>query len=179
MGKVIITVQMTSDASIGPDIEWFDGGEQEEAGADELYLADGMLLGRKTYENLKKVWQGTPGPYADKVNALPKWVVSNTLKEPLDWNSTLVKGDLVEGVRQLKEEHDGQLLSYGCGEFAFNLVENGLVDEIRFWVHPVVWPEKERPFHGLGRVHMQMKDIRVFGNGVVLHTYTPVSAEKT
>jgi dihydrofolate reductase len=168
---------MTSDASIGPDLEWFNGGGHEEASEDDVYLAEAMLLGRKTYEHLSAFWPKTSGPFADKVNAMPKYVVSTTLTEPLEWNSSLVQGDLAEGVRQLKEQHDGHLLSYGCGEFAFNLAKAGLVDEIRYWVHPVVWPEKQRPFHGLGRVHMKMKDIRVFSNGVVLHTYTSVSAE--
>jgi len=178
VGQVIISVQMSADASIGPDIGWFDGGEQEHRGEDELHLADAMLLGRKQYEGLSAVWSKTPGEFAAKVNAMPKYVASTTLSEPLDWNASLIKGEVVEEVRRLKDEHDGNLLSYGCGPFAFFLVKNGLVDEIRFWVHPIVWSEPERPFHGLGHVRMNLKDSTVFRNGVTLQSYEPVSVEE-
>jgi riboflavin biosynthesis pyrimidine reductase len=69
-------------------------------------------------------------------------------------------------------------VSYGCGELAFNLVKHGLVDEIRFWVHPIVWSEPARPFHGFGHVRMRLKDTTVFRSGVALHNYEPVSVEE-
>jgi dihydrofolate reductase len=177
MGKAIITVQMSADASIGPSIGWFEGGEQEAAGEDEVRLADALLLGRKTYEALAPIWLRTTGAFADRVNSIPKYVASTSLTEPLEWNATLIKGDLVEQVRRLKAQHDGNLLTYGCGEFAFELVKHGLVDEVHFWVHPVVWNEERRPFHGLGHVRMNLKDSRVFRTGVVLQNYEPVSVE--
>jgi len=178
MGKVIITVQMSADSSIGPDIGWFDGGEQERVGEEEVRLADAFLLGRKTYENLSAIWSKTPGDYADRVNGMPKYVASKSLTEPLEWNASLIKDDLADEVRRLKAEHEGNLLSYGCGEFAFELVKLGLVDEVRFWVHPVVWSEPSRPFHGLGHVRMRLKDTRVFSNGVILNSYVPISTEE-
>jgi dihydrofolate reductase len=179
MGKVIITVQMSADASIGPDIGWFDGGAHEEAGEEEVRLADAFLLGRKTYENLHPIWLNTPGGFAERVNEMPKYVVSNTLgkDDELPWNAELVTGDLVKRVRELKEEHTGDLLVYGCGEFAFELVKNELVDEVHFWVHPVVWDENDKPFHRLGHVRMRTKDTRVFSNGVVFYNYEPVSVD--
>lgn len=179
MGKVIISVQMSADASIGPNIGWFEGnGEHEAAGEDALRLADAFLLGRKTYEALAPIWQQIPGEYADRVNRMPKYVASTSLTEPLDWNASLITGDLVEEVRRLKADHDGNLLSYGCGEFAFTLVTHGLADEVHFWVHPVVWNEPARPFHGLGHVRMNLKDSTVFRNGVTLQKYEPVSVEQ-
>jgi dihydrofolate reductase len=178
MGKAIITVQMSADASIGPDIGWFEGGEHEYAGVEEVRLANAFLLGRKTYENLCPIWSKSAGDFADLVNSMPKYVASTSLTEPLEWNATLIKGDLVEEVRRLKADHDGSLLTYGCGEFAFELVRHGLVDEVHFWVHPVVWSEPSRPFHGLGHVRMRTKDTTVFRNGVVLHNYEPVSVEE-
>ncbi|GAA2645613.1 dihydrofolate reductase family protein [Dactylosporangium fulvum] len=175
MGKVVITAQMSADASIGPSIGWYKpGGEHEAAGEDEVRLADAMLLGRKTYAALAPIWSATTGAFADRVNSLPKYVASTSPTGPLDWNATLVKGDLVEEVRRLKAHHEGNLLTYGCGEFAYNLVRHGLVDEIHFWVHPVVWSEEARPFHGLGHIRMKLKDATVFGNGVVLHNYEPL-----
>ena len=178
MGKVIVTVQMTADASIGPDIPWFEGGEHEAAGEDELRLADALLLGRKTYEGLSAVWSETAGAFADLVNGMPKYVASTSLVEPLAWNASLLTGDLVEDVTRLKAHHAGNLLSYGCGELAFNLVKHGLVDEVHLWVHPIVWSEPSRPFHGLGRVRMNRKDTTVFRNGVTLERYEPVSVDE-
>ena len=177
MGKAIITVQMSADASIGPDIGWFDGGDGEAAEA-EIRLADAMLLGRKTYEALSEIWPKSPGEFADQVNRMPKYVVSKTLSEPLKWNATLLKGDLAEEVRKLKEQHQGNLLTYGCGEFAFELVKLGLADEIHFWVHPIVWEEKRRPFHGLGRIRMDLTNSTVFPSGLVINSYRPLSVIK-
>ncbi|HEX5860539.1 MAG TPA: dihydrofolate reductase family protein [Nocardioides sp.] len=177
MGKAIITVQMSADAGIGPGLEWFEGGDQEERGEEELRLADAMLLGRKTYESLSAIWLNTTGEFAGRVNAMPKYVVSRTLAGSLTWNATLLEGDLAEEVRRLKADHAGNLLSYGCGELAFELVRHGLADEVHFWVHPVVWGERSRPFHGLGRLRMRLKESTVFRNGVTLQNYEPISVE--
>jgi dihydrofolate reductase len=178
MGKAIVTTQMSADASIGPSIGWYEpNGAHESAGEDEVRLADAMLLGRRTYEALAPIWLKTTGDFAERVNSIPKYVASRTLSGPLDWNATLVEGDLPEQVRRLKARHDGSLLTYGCGEFAFELVKHGLVDEVHFWVHPVIWSEAARPFHGLGHVRMRLKESRAFSNGVVLHNYEPTSVE--
>lgn len=174
--KVIITVQMSADASIGPEIGWYaPGGEHERAGEEHLRRAAAMLLGRGTYEALAPIWLSTTGEFAERVNAMPKYVASRTLTGPLGWNASLLDGDLVDEVKRLKAHHTGDLLTYGCGEFAFALVSLGLADEVRFWVHPVVWSEPARPFHGLGHVRMRLTDSEVFGNGVTLQTYEPLS----
>jgi dihydrofolate reductase len=178
MGKSIITAQMSADASIGPSIGWYQpGGEHEGAGEDDVRLAHAMLLGRKTYEGLAPIWMKTAGDFADRVNALPKYVASKSLTGPLDWNATLIEGDLAEQVRRLKEEHEGNLLTYGCGEFAFALIRSGLADEVHFWVHPVVWSEEARPFHGLGHIRMNLRNSTAFRNGVVRNVYEPLPVE--
>lgn len=179
MGKSIISVQMSADGSIGPSIGWYrPGGEHEADSADDLRLAGAMLLGRKTYEALAPIWTSTTGAYADAVNALPKYVATGTLTAPLAWNATPVAGDLATAVRRLKAEHAGNLLTYGCGEFAYALVKLGLADEVHFWVHPVVWAEEARPFHGLGHVRMRLKDSTVYRDGVVRHRYEPEGVEE-
>ncbi|MFC0527078.1 dihydrofolate reductase family protein [Phytohabitans kaempferiae] len=178
MGKSIITTQMSADGSIGPSIGWYKpDGEHEAASEDDIRLADAMLLGRKTYEALAPIWMATSGAFADRVNALPKYVVSSSLSGPLEWNATLLRGDLATEVHRLKEHHAGNLLTYGCGEFAFALVQHGLADEVHFWVHPVVWAESARPFHGLGRVRMRLKDSTTFANGVLRQRYQPLSVD--
>jgi dihydrofolate reductase len=176
--KVIITAQMSVDASIGPEIGWYaPGGEHEQVAENDVRLADAMLLGRKTYESLTPIWESTSGEFAEHVNAMPKYVASTSLTGPLEWNASLIEGDLAAEVNRLKARHTGALVAHGCGEFAFNLVKLGLVDEVRFWVHPVVWNEPDRPFHGLGHVRMNLKDCTVFRNGVTLQTYEPVSVD--
>jgi len=178
MARSIVTTQMSADGSIGPDIGWFDpGGEHESASEEDLRLADAMLLGRKTYEALAPIWMGASGAYADRVNALPKYVASRSLTGPLEWNATAIEGDLATEVRRLKEHHTGDLLTYGCGEFAFSLVQQGLADEIHFWVHPVVWAESARPFHGLGHIRMRLKESTTFANGVLRHRYQPLAID--
>jgi dihydrofolate reductase len=178
MGKAIITVQMSADGSIGPTMGWHEGAGQDGADADDLRLGDAMLLGRKTYEFIAPYWKPLSDPFSERVNSMPKYVASTTLSEPLDWNATLIKGDFADEVRRLKAQHSGNLLSYGCGELAFNLVKHGLADEIHFWVHPIVWNEPVRPFHGLGHVRMKVKAVTVLRTGVILHKYEPVSVEE-
>lgn len=175
MGKVIITVNMTADGSIGPDMEWHSSDGLEGADADDLRLGDAMLLGRKTFKHIAPFWSPRTDPFSERVNTMPKYVVSTTLTEPLEWNATLVKGDFADEVRRIKEQHTGSLLSYGAGELAFNLVKHGLADEIHFWVHPVVWNEPVRPFHGLGNVRMELKAAHVLRTGVILQKYVPLS----
>src|SRR5262245_53666922 len=123
---LVITTQMSADASIGPKIGWFEGEQEQDAAEDELRLAGAMLLGRKTYEALAPIWLASSGAFAERVNRMPKYVASSTVTGPLEWNATLIEGDLADDVRRLKEHHDGNLLTYGCGEFAFELVRLGL-----------------------------------------------------
>jgi dihydrofolate reductase len=108
------------------------------AAAQALLALDGMLMGRATYEYFADVMPAATGPYADAINAIRKYVFSSTL-ENADWNnSTIIRGDVVAAVTELKR-HDGRdLMMYGYGRLNRTLIENGLVDEIRFSVHPVL-----------------------------------------
>jgi dihydrofolate reductase len=180
MGKAIITVRMSADAGIGPDIGRFAGHEQEAAAAaeDGLRLADAMRSGRTTHEALSAIWPKATGAFADRVNGTPTCVASTSLVEPLGWNASLIKGDLVAEVRRLKAHHAGHRLSDGCGEFAFNLVKHGLVDEVRVWVQPIVWSGPSRPVHGRGRGRMNLKGATLFRGGVILQNHEPVSVEE-
>ena len=90
-----------------------------------------MLLGRKTFEGLAAYWSQETGPWADMLNPMPKFVASRTLEGPLEWNATVIEGDVAEGVTRLKEELDGDLFLIGCGELARYLLANELVDELR------------------------------------------------
>ncbi len=106
------------------------------------------------------------------MNTIPKYVASRTLEEPLDWNASLLEGGLAEGVAGLKRQHRGNLLSFGCGELAYELASQGLADEVHFWVQPVVWGSGERAFHGR-RVRLRLVATTAFDSGITLLCYRP------
>lgn len=134
-----------------------------------------MVIGRKTYEGLAAYWSQERGPWADLLNPMPKFIASRTLAEPLEWNATLIAGDAAEGVSRLKDELDGDLFLIGCGELAGHLLATGLVDELRFWLHPTVWGEGARPFEG-ETVRMRLLDSTSYDSGVTLVRYEPVGS---
>lgn len=120
---------------------------------DELAAADALLLGRKTYEAFASAWpqmEEQTGEYGAWMNGYPKYVVSTTLQEPLEWNnSTLIGGDVVDAESGLKERFGGNVLMYGCGPLARTLTQHSLVDEFQMLIYPVIWGEGERLFNGL------------------------------
>jgi dihydrofolate reductase len=171
MTRLIISTATTVDGVID-GFEWYvSEGGHDRAARDQFTGAGAMLLGRKTYEGLAGYWPTQEGPWADLLNPLPKVVASRTLSEPLEWNARLIQGELVDAVPRLKAEVDGDVIMSGCGELACNLLAEGLVDEVRFWVHPVVWGEGARPFEG-ERLRLRLVGSEVFDSGVTLLRYT-------
>jgi dihydrofolate reductase len=132
-----------------------------------------MLLGRTTYEGLAAFWSSQTGSWADVINPMPKFVASRTLEGSLDWNARVIEGELAEGVRKLKQELDGDLMLIGCGELARNLLEDGLIDELRFWIHPAVWGPSDRPFQGEAQAGLELVGSETFHSGVTLLRDTP------
>jgi dihydrofolate reductase len=156
--------------------EWFVAeGEHDAASREQFVGAAGMVMGRKTYEGLAVYWSPLTGEWADLINPMPKYVASRTLEEPLEWNATLLEGDLAEAVSKLKVDLEGDLVVVGCGELARHLLENGLFDELRFWVHPVVWGAGEHPFESGARARLQLLETASFDSGVTLLRYAPVT----
>jgi dihydrofolate reductase len=171
VGSLTVSAQMSVDGVIDP-IDWFDRhGAHEQAAFDDLVVADALLLGRKTYEGLASVW--TPlsgdGGWADRVNAIPKYVVTRGEPGPLAWNGTAISG--LDEVPDLAKRYT--LISYGCGELAYHLAMAGLVDHVQLWMHTTVWGPGTRPFHGLGRVPMRLVSTTAFDSGVVRLDYRP------
>src|SRR5258706_8291899 len=135
------------DGKGGWTMRFFD----EEAGAfkyEELTAAAALLLGRVTYEHFAAVWPSMTDEagFADLMNGLPKLVASTTLHEPLDWNATLLAGDLADGVRAAKAQFAGDILVFGSAELVGSLAEHGLVDEERRMGVPVVLGSGKRLF---------------------------------
>jgi dihydrofolate reductase len=110
------------------------------------------------------------------VNALPKYVGSNTLSGDLPWNATLIEGDLGDAIPRLKDEVGGDLFMHGSGEFAYALAERGLIDEYEVYLNPLVWGRGNVHVLGdRGTIRMALDDVRRFASGVVLLTYLPAS----
>jgi dihydrofolate reductase len=173
MGKLISTTTMTVDAVVDVG-EWFvSEGEHDRASRDQFDPSTAMLFGRKTYEGLAAYWTSQEGPWADLLNPMPKFVASRTLQEPLDWNARLLEGDAAEAVRKLKDQHDGDLFLIGCGELAGHLLAEGLIDELRFWLHPAVQGAGARPFEGAEAVRLRFLDSTPYDSGVTLLRYEP------
>jgi dihydrofolate reductase len=150
---------------------------------EQFIVADAMVLGRKTYEGLAAVWPKLVddpmlGMFADRLNSMPEYVASRTLREPLAWNATLLQGDLAESVIALKDRHDGTLIVSGAGELAHGLASLGLVDEFWFWVSPYLWATGPRIFDGLGPVPLQLIGSTTFPSGVLRLAYRPASDQQ-
>ncbi len=126
------------DPQTWPDLGGF-GPEGNKIQTDLVLSASAVLMGRRTYETFVKVWPGMSGnPFADKMNAMPKYVASNTLTDP-EWNNThVINGDLVAEVKRLKEQLDGDIIQFGFGSVSHLLMAAGLMDRLRLWVHPLV-----------------------------------------
>jgi dihydrofolate reductase len=183
MGKLIVHNAITINGAFespAPDAWFVLDNDSGDASLEQLMLADAMMLGRKTYEGLAAVWpqladDPAMGRFADRINGMPKYVASRTLTEPLEWNATLIKGDVDEAVPELKAEHRGNLIVSGCGELAHTLTRQGLVDEFWFWVHPSIWAEGPRIFDGVGPVRLQLVASTPYRSGVLWLRYRPAN----
>ena len=183
MGKLVVTEFITLDGVIEDPggAEQFDRGgwtfqfdQGEEGGkfkVDELAASDAQLLGRVTYEGFAAAWptmEGT-GEFGEKMNAMPKFVVSTTLKDP-EWNNTTVlSGDLADEVGKLKQQFEGDILVAGSAQLVQSLLAGGLVDELRLMVFPVVLGAGKRLFaSGADATALKLVEARQIGAVAIL-----------
>ena len=180
MARLIVNNAMTVNGAFeapSPE-EWLVlDDDSSTVSLHQFHVADAMVLGRKTYQGLAAVWPqltGDPtlGRYADRLNSMPKYVASRTLREPLEWNATMLEGDLANSVTAIKERH-GLLIVSGAGELAHALAALGLVDEYWFWVSPYLWPAGPRIFDGVGPVPLELIGSTTFASGVLRLAYRP------
>jgi dihydrofolate reductase len=156
--------------------EFDRGAEGDKFKLDELVEADAQLLGRVTYEGFAAAWPSITDEagFAEKMNAMPKYVVSSTLRDPTWTNTTVLSGDVVEEVTRLKQEVDGALLVAGSAQLVQTLVEHDLVDELRLMVFPIVLGSGKRLFgETTDRKTLQLAESRVVGDGVAILVYRP------
>jgi dihydrofolate reductase len=161
----------------GWQMSYFDDASGQ-AISEGMARIDGFLIGRKTYEIMAPYWPNQPedNPIASQMNRLAKYVVSTTLTEPLEWqNSTLIKGDVAEEIRNLKREPGKDLSVLGSGALAQTLMQHGLVDEYQIMVHPLILGSGKRLFgNGIPKIPLELIDTKTTATGVVILTYRPV-----
>ena len=185
MRKLIVTEYVTLDGVMEapggepshPHTGWvfdFADKEHDEYKFNEVLEADAQLLGRVTYESFAGAWPEYEGAFADKMNSMPKYVVTSTLDE-LEWNnSTPLKGDVAAEVAKLKAGDGGPILVAGSRTLVHTLLENDLVDELRLMVFPVVLGSGDRVFpESTEKRTLKLVDTKTFESGVQVHTYHP------
>jgi dihydrofolate reductase len=152
-----------------------DRPEVNKVTLDEALGAEALLLGRRSYEWFAARWPSRTGELADRINSLRKYVVSSTLEDP-DWNySTVLKGDVVEGVSKLKRELNGEIVVWASFQLVRTLMEHDLVDELRLKIYPVVLGAGERLFgETTDKKPMRLVDTRTVDGDVAFLTYDRV-----
>jgi dihydrofolate reductase len=186
MGRIVVTEFVSLDGVMeapGGGEEYKHGGwtfeiERGEEGdkfkLDELFEAEAQLLGRVTYEGFAAAWpkMNDEAGFAEKMNGMPKYVVSSTL-EQAEWsNSTVLGGDVAEEVAKLKQEVDGVILVAGSAQLVQALIENDLVDELRLMVFPVVLGSGKRLFGASDdKKPFKLASSKTVGDGIAILTY--------
>ncbi len=142
---------------------------------DTVSKAEGLLYGRRTWQNMAAAWPARAGdPFADRMNAMPKYVVSETLSDDeLTWNTTRIPGDAaVARLRELRDAGDGDLVVMGSPSLVRTLLHEGLVDELRLIVMPVILGGGKTIFPGDGLRHrLELVSAATGGTGVQVCTY--------
>jgi dihydrofolate reductase len=186
MGKIVISENVSLDGVVqDPTGEegfrhggWFfqvgdkDREEWAKVELDEALGAEALLLGRRSDEWFAARWTSRSGEWADRLNSLPKYVVSSTLADPAWNNSTVLEGDVVTEVSKLKQELDGEIVVYASRQLARTLMEHDLVDELRLTVYPVVLGAGERLFgETSNKKPMRLLNTRPVGDDLAYLTY--------
>lgn len=189
MGTIIISENVSLDGVVQDPTGdegfrvggWFgrigtsDHEDWAAVGLDEALGAEALLLGRRTYEFFAARWPFRSGRWADRLNSLPKYVVSTTLHDP-DWNNTTVlAGDVVREITTLRRKVNGRIVVYGSSRLVHTLVEHDLVDELRMMVFPFVLGAGDRLFGATsGKKDMRLAATRRVGDGLAILVYRPV-----
>src|SRR5438874_6135626 len=142
MRELINSTYVTLDGVIQDPQDWpsldSSSGRGDQIQADLLLSCELQIMGRKTYESFAAAWPTRSGdPVSDRINSMPKYVFSSKVTDPSWENTTVIADDPVEAVRELKEQGGGNIIHYGFGHLAHTLMANGLLDELRLWVHPI------------------------------------------
>jgi dihydrofolate reductase len=177
--RLVATEYLSLDGVFEEPGHWSGPFFNEEAAQfklNELQASDALLLGRKTYEGFAAAWPSMTDEagFSEKMNTMPKYVVSTSL-DRVEWaGSILVKGDLVEEIRKLKERPGGDLLLSGSAQLFNALTQANLIDLYRFMLHPVILGQGEKLFaEGGDRKPLNLTHTETFRSGIVILEYLP------
>ena len=152
-----------------------DSPQLNKLALDEALGAEALLLGRRSYEWFAARWPSRSGELADRLNGLPKYVVSSTLKDPAWNNSTVLEGDPADEVSKLKQELEGEILVAASFQLLRTLIEHDLVDRLRLKIFPIVLGAGARLFGETSdKKPMRLIDTQTLGDGVAILTYETV-----
>jgi dihydrofolate reductase len=187
MGKIVISENVTLDGVIQDPAgdEGFrvggwvglikDSPQVNKLALDEALGAEALLLGRRSYDWFAARWPSRSGELADRLNSLPKYVVSSTLQHPAWNNSTVIKGDVLNEVSKLKHELNGEIVVPASFQLVRTLMDHDLVDELRLKLFPVVLGAGERLFGETSdKKPMRLLDTQILEGGIAYLTYQPV-----
>jgi dihydrofolate reductase len=180
MRRIINSTYISLDGVVEQPHEWptIDRPSDERGGqiqASLLMACDAVLMGRRTYDGFAPVWQTRSGdPVSDRMNTMPKYVVSTTLRDP-DWaNTTVISGDVAEQIRDLKARSGQDIVQYGFGAVSTLLMEQGLLDELRLWFHPLfvgTGTSDDLLFPKAPPTQFELTDSTILENGMAILTY--------
>src|SRR5919109_307858 len=181
MRKVINSTYVSLDGVVTNPQEWtfhFRDDAANQFAFEQLMASDALLMGRRTYEVFSAVWptMKDEAGSADKMNSMPKYVASRTLKEAT-WNASIIQGDLAEAVDKLKRAPGQDIVQYGYGPVTGTLIEHGLLDELRLWLHPILVGRGEVDNLLIGpraKATLKLADLKRYGSGLLILTYQPV-----
>jgi dihydrofolate reductase len=177
----VVAAEYVSVDGVMEDPAWtgpFWNDELAKAQYDLLFASDALLLGRVTYQGFAAAWpkmEAETGDFGVRMNTMPKYVATRTLTE-MEWNATRIEGDVPEAVAQLKQQPGGNLLIYGSAALVNTLAQQGLIDEYRLMLHPVIVGTGKRLFNeGLSTTGLQLVDSKTTATGVTILTYQPAT----
>ena len=188
MGQIIVSENITLDGVFADSTgdegsgrgSWFarvpeaDLAAFAEFSRQEALGAEALLLGRRTCGWFAERWPERTGEWADKLNGMPKYVVSSSADDPGWTNTTVLTGDVVEAVEKLRQAVDGEIFVYGSGRLVRTLMDHDLVDELRLFIYPLVLGAGEQLLSGVsGAKPLSLVSTRTAGEGLVLLTYRP------
>jgi dihydrofolate reductase len=188
MGRIVVTEFISLDGVIedpggsesfehgGWAFAFSRGEEGDKFKLDETMGSDALLLGRVTYEGFAEAWPTRDGEFADKFNSMPKYVVSSTLADPGWTNTTVLRGGLADEVARVRDAHEGEVVVHGSATLVRELLDRGLVDELRLMVFPVVLGKGKRLFGDeVAKRPLRLVDSRAVGDDVAIMVYAPAS----
>ena len=185
MRHIINSTYISLDGVIQDPQDWPDNGiEGDGTGlkvqTELLFGCDAMLMGGRTYPPFSAAWMARSGdPFSDRMNSMAKYVVSSTLTDP-EWNNTtVISRDPIAAIRRLKEQPGQDIVQYGFGQLSYALLEHGLLDELRLWVHPLFVGRATRDdlmFRPTATAQMELAGTLALNTGIVILTYRVPSA---